>query len=115
MVIEEGEDSTACAIREALEETGYKIHTYKKIGEYYRPKVNDIQHVFLGEVIGGEAIIFGDETSKLKWFKLNSLPLLMVPHRKEQIRDYLKGESNLVKSLKDSDVIMKIKRILIKH
>ncbi|MBU3156435.1 hypothetical protein [Clostridium estertheticum] len=57
-----------------------------KIGEYNRIQFNDIQHIFIGKIIGGQEIKNGEETSKVKWFKLNNLPLLMVPHRKKQIK-----------------------------
>ncbi|MBU3199848.1 hypothetical protein LL037_07940 [Clostridium estertheticum] len=61
-----------------------------KIGEYNRIQFNDIQHIFIGKIIGGQ------ETSKVKWFKLNNLPLLMVPHRKEQIKIRLCHNSRVV-------------------
>lgn len=44
--METNETITDCAIRETNEET-----RYIKIGEYYRPQFNDIQHIFLGKVI----------------------------------------------------------------
>ncbi|MBZ9685485.1 NUDIX hydrolase [Clostridium estertheticum] len=109
------ETPTACAVREAIEETGYITNAYKKIGEYNRIQFNDIQHIFLGKVIGGQEIENGDETSKVKWFKLNKLPFFMVPHRKEQIKDYTSGNYNLIKTLKDSNLIIKVMRILKKH
>lgn len=111
-MVETNEAITDCAIRETNEETEYIIDTYKKIGEYHRPQFNDIQHIFLGKVIGGQEIKSGDETSKVKWFKLNALPLFMVPHRKEQIKDYVRGNYNLIKTLKDSSLIINVTRSL---
>lgn len=113
--VEIEETPTACAVRESIEETGYITNTYKKIGEYNRIQFNDIQHIFLGKIIGGQKIENGEETSKVKWFKLNNLPLLMVPHRKKQIKDYISDNSNLIKTLKDSNIIIKVTKILKKH
>lgn len=113
--VEDNETPTVCGVREAIEETGYIINIYKKIGEYSRLQFNDIQHIFLGKVIGGQEIKNGDETSKVKWFKVNALPFLMVPHRKEQIKDYVSGNYNLIRILKDSNLIIKLTRILKRH
>ena len=110
--VEKNERITDCAVREASEETGYIINIYKQMGEYHRTQFNDIQHIFLGKIIGGQEIKNGDETSKIKWFKLNRLPFLMVPHRKEQIKDYVSCNYNLIKTLKDSNLIIKTTRIL---
>jgi len=113
--VEEGEKLSDCAIRESIEETGYIVDIYKKIGEYCRPQFNDIQHVYLGKVIGGQEIKDGDETDKLKWFKIIALPLLMVPHRREQIKDYVLGEYNLVKTLKESSLILRLRKLTRRH
>ncbi len=109
------ETPTDCVVREAIEETGYIINAYEKTGEYHRLHFNDIQHIFLGKVVGGQEIKNGDETSKVKWFKLNALPFFMVPHRKEQIKDYISGNYNLIKTLKDSNLIVKVTRVLKKN
>ena len=113
--VEEGENLTTCAIRESIEETGYIVDVYKKIGEYYRPQFNDIQHIYLGKVVGGQEIKDGDETDKIKWFKVNELPLFMVPHRREQIKDYVLGEYNLVKMLKESSLILRLRKLARTH
>jgi ADP-ribose pyrophosphatase YjhB (NUDIX family) len=58
--VEKNESEEICAIRETLEETGFKIKVIKKIGAYNRPSRNDTQHVFLAEIAGGNAITTGD-------------------------------------------------------
>lgn len=113
--LENNENLVECSVREIIEETGYIIIIYKKIGEYHRPQLNDIQHTFLGNITGGEEIKNGAETSKIKWFKLNRLPFLMIPHRKEQIKDYVNGNYNLIRTLEDSNFIIKFTKILKKH
>jgi 8-oxo-dGTP diphosphatase len=86
-----------CAIRETEEETGYIISINRKIEEYYQPQYDDMQHLFLGEVIGGSPIKDGPETEKVEWFNPNNLPLLMIPNRRKQIKSYLKHKDIIVK------------------
>ncbi len=113
--LEVGESFIDCVIRETIEETGYIVDTYKKIGEYHRPQFSDIQHVYLGKIIGGQEIKDGDETDKIKWFKFNALPLLMVPHRRMQIKDYVLGKYNTVRTINDSVVLLMFIKIIRKR
>lgn len=105
-----GEKPRECAIREAYEETGYRVKIEKKVGTYKRPKMNDTQHLYLGKIIGGKAITQGEETRKLQFYHWNLLPLLMVPNRKGQIKDCRQGKTNLIKSLKDRNLLNLIKQ-----
>ncbi len=107
---EKNESIEECAIREVMEETGYKVKFTGKVGIYNRPELNDEQHVFIAEIIGGEAIIKGDETAKLKWCGLHLLPLFMVPHRKKQIKDYKNGIRNRILTLKEPLIIKLVQR-----
>lgn len=106
--IESGESAEEAVVRETIEESGYITKGHQKIGEYNRVHFNDIQHIFLTEIVGGKEIKNGEETSEIKWFNLNQLPLLMVPHRKEQIKDYIRGDYPSIKILKDSWWLIKI-------
>lgn len=106
---EENEDIVNCVIRETLEETGYSIEVISKIGTYNRVQRNDIQHIFLTGITGGQPIISGNETSKIGWFSFKELPLLMVPHRKAQVKDYFYGNYPVKKDIKDSSLICKLK------
>lgn len=106
--LEDNESLELCAVREAREETGYIVKINRKIGEYQRPMCNDIQHIYLAEVIGGKAIRESDETSKIKFFSMHMLPMLMVPHRKGQIKDYRFGRPNVTRVLKDSSTFLRI-------
>ncbi|MCM3596780.1 NUDIX hydrolase [Metabacillus idriensis] len=90
--LDHGESLELCAIRETKEETGYQIAVKLKIGEYEQPQLNDIQHLFSGEIIGGEQMNDGPETSKVYWFRPDRLPVLMVPNRKRQIKNYLRNK-----------------------
>ncbi len=42
--LEDNEELINCAIREAYEETGYRIVVDDKVGTYHRPRVNDYKH-----------------------------------------------------------------------
>ncbi|MCD7810094.1 MAG: NUDIX hydrolase [Erysipelotrichaceae bacterium] len=94
--LEENEEFIDCAIREALEETGYKIIIDDKIGTYYRNRVHDIQHIYIGHIIGGKAIL-SDETKALKWF--DDLPLNMVLNRRRQIKDFRNNKRHIETTL----------------
>ncbi|MCD7840050.1 MAG: NUDIX hydrolase [Erysipelotrichaceae bacterium] len=83
--LEANEELVDCAIRETLEETGYKIIIDDKIGTYHRPRVHDVQHIYLGHIIGGQASL-SNETKELRWFSY--LPMNMVPNRRRQINDF---------------------------
>ncbi|CAN2254047.1 putative NTP pyrophosphohydrolase [Bacillus subtilis] len=106
--VDAGETAEAAAVREVLEETGYTAALSAKIGVYQRPKFQDEQHVFAGNITGGQAIVNGMETAGLKWFSPQRLPFFMVPNRKRQIKDFMNGalDANII--LKDSRMLATI-------
>lgn len=99
------ESPVDCAIREAKEETGYDIKIVEKIGDYNRPEVGDLQHLFVGEIVGGKALVRSDETRALKFYPIKKLPFLMVPNRKRQIHDGINGIRNESYVLKEPKTI----------
>ncbi|MGK9268384.1 NUDIX hydrolase [Bacillus inaquosorum] len=103
--VDAGETAEAAAVREVLEETGYTAALSAKIGVYQRPKFQDEQHVFAGNITGGRAIANGIETAGLKWFSPQRLPCFVVPNRKRQIKDFMNGalDANII--LKDSGML----------
>ncbi|MFD1736360.1 NUDIX hydrolase [Bacillus salitolerans] len=96
--LEEDELLENCAVRETEEETGYIPILNQKVGEYFQPQYDDLQHLFVGEVKSGSPIKNGIETDKVQWFYPDRLPYLMVPNRKKQIKNYLKDRNKLIKS-----------------
>ncbi len=108
---EQDESITDCAKREVIEETGLTIALSFRIGTYQRTRGIDTQHVFAGVVVGGKEIVSGDETSKLKWFRRNRLPILMVPHRRAQISDFKLGERDISCTLKDSAFMVNLHKL----
>ncbi|AGN35042.1 NUDIX hydrolase [Bacillus sp. GM2] len=95
--MEKHEQPETCAMREMEEETGYRISIMCKIGEYDQPQYHDIQYIYSGKLLGGEPIKQGPETAKIGWFRKDRLPLLMVPHRRKQIKNFTKHHNKLVK------------------
>ncbi|MFP7233280.1 NUDIX hydrolase [Bacillus subtilis] len=102
------ETAEAAAVREVLEETGYNAMLSAKIGVYQRPKFQDEQYVFAGNITGGRAIANGMETAGLKWFSPQRLPLFMVPNRKRQIKDFMNGARDVNVTLKDCGMLAAI-------
>lgn len=109
--LEESETFIECAIREALEETGYPISIDYKIGTYHRIKYNDTQHIYLGKVIALQQAYSTEESKELRWFNLNKIPLNMVPHRRRQIKDYQSHYQDISVELKDSHLLLLVQRI----
>lgn len=108
--VDAGELLQYAALREVREETGYDVEITNKVGTYKRPQFNDTQHILIGRVTGGQAIKDGDETAKVQFFNPKYLPILMVPHRKRQIRDYRQNKRHFEAILKDSWLFVKVFR-----
>lgn len=95
--IEDGEIPEQCAIREAYEETGFKIKIVKKVAEYTSPKANTIDsYVFEGKVVHG---IYKREYQGCegKWFNIKNLPKNMTYVRRMMISDLLNHDNKLIR------------------
>ena len=92
--IEKGESPKEAAIREAKEETGFKVKIVRKVGVYSRKQASSIysSHLFEGRIISGK---FKPEFPgcKGKWFTVNKLPPNVISRTKERIFDCIKHES----------------------
>ncbi|MCM3004293.1 NUDIX hydrolase [Priestia koreensis] len=97
-MLEENEQLENCATREVEEETGYTITITRKIGEYDQPQYDDVQHIFLGEVHGGQPIKEGVETSGVGWFSPKNLPIMIIPNRRKQIKNFLRDKHIITKA-----------------
>lgn len=94
--MEDKETSETAVIREAYEETGFRIKIIRKVAEYTNPKTNKISsHVFEGKYLSGT---FKPEFKGCegKWFKVNNLPPQMTATRRMMINDCLKKRSKLI-------------------
>lgn len=104
-----------CAKREAYEETGYHISITYKVGTYFHPRYNDIQHIYFGRIINGIPLYSTEETKNQRWFLIDHLPFNMVPNRRRQTKDYKSGYKNLNTPLKDLNLLLFLEKIIIHH
>ena len=73
--VEEGETLEACAIREAEEETGFKIKLERKVATYYPGKSYFIKPVALFSAVAVKKMSAQmEETREAKFFLLKELP-----------------------------------------
>lgn len=94
--IENNETPENTAIREAYEETGFRIKIVRKVAEYTKSDSNKItSHVFEGNYISG-TFIPEYNGCKGKWFDVNNLPLQMTSTRKMMIKDCLENANKLI-------------------
>lgn len=90
--IEPGEKPEATAVREAVEETGFKVKLVRKVG-VYKSNYSD-SNLFEGRVLSG---IFKPEFPgcRGKWFGVNCLPLSMTDWDKERVADCLNYQKEM--------------------
>lgn len=109
---DKGETLEECVIREVKEETGLEIEIDYLIGEFQRPKANDIQYVYACRRVYGDVIERGEETKKLKYISPFLLPIWMVPNRKKQIMCYRRGNIDVRQILKDHHVFFVLQKLM---
>jgi 8-oxo-dGTP diphosphatase len=89
--IEGNEDPAAAAIRETLEETGYKIEIVKIVGKYLHQSVygrgDQRTHAFEAIIVGGRQRRHGLETTGLRWCDVDNLPAGLQQLQRQMIND----------------------------
>lgn len=65
--VDKDEQLEAAAIRETKEETGYDVRLIKQIGLYHESAPQSVKHVYLAEIIGGEAHAQEGEILEVVW------------------------------------------------
>lgn len=116
--IEKGETAEKAALREAEEETGFKVKLIKKIGTYRvlnkKAELLRITFFFEGRRTDGD---FKPEFPgcKGKWFNIESLPVDLTFRTKQKIFDALNfsGQS-FIKTIKQEPVLDNF-QILLRH
>ncbi|MCL4252406.1 MAG: NUDIX domain-containing protein [Anaerolineae bacterium] len=90
---EAGESLAQTAIREAYEETGYRVAITRLVGVYSRLGGGIDIHgaLFVGEIIGGEMKPQAEEVIDIGFFNLNNLPQPIFWWHIPQIEDAMKG------------------------
>lgn len=105
--IEDGETPKECAIREAFEETGFKIKIRRKIAEYINPETKKVDsHVYAGKITSGKYCREYPECEG-RWFNINLLPKDMVEVRKMMIQDCVVNKRKLIKRYSPSSIYYK--------
>lgn len=91
---EHGENPKETALREAFEETGFKVKIVRYVGLYQRKSggVEYKSYLFEGRVLSGE---FKPEFPgcKGRWFPVGRLPLSMTDRTREKILDCINYQS----------------------
>jgi 8-oxo-dGTP diphosphatase len=99
--VELDETPEQAAVRETLEETGYRVEIMQYVGEYWRPQMShgkgDLRHVFLAQAIDGTPAQHDDESVDVRWFPANALPKRMFRFSREHIEDALARPSTPLK------------------
>lgn len=88
--LESNETFEQAAIREAREETGYKVELERLVGEYWRPQYpngGDKMRVFVGRVVGDNPSKHDWESLEVRWFPLDALPKKLFRFSREHIQD----------------------------
>ncbi len=96
--VEDGESVEDAAVRETLEETGYRVVTSRLIGKYFHPQMPDggiLLHLFEAHVIGGVPTKCF-ETVDLGFFPLNALPRRTDRWTRTHIEDALSVSNQVI-------------------
>lgn len=115
--IEPGETPQEAALREAQEETRFKIKIVRKVGEYsFKKNGIDYQrsYLFEGRVVSGK---FRPEYPgcKGKWFEVDKLPSDTVFSSRELIVDCLSNQTGYFKKEKDTIGIKENLHLVLLH
>jgi 8-oxo-dGTP pyrophosphatase MutT (NUDIX family) len=97
--IEVGETADRAAVREVVEETGYRVEVVRLVGVYSDPTHTTIKYpdgnvnayvavAFECKVLGGSAAL-SDETSAVEWFEVEGLPVNFNPGHLVRLKDAL--------------------------
>ncbi len=82
------ESPETCAVREALEESGYRVALDRLVGRFYcdnAPSGSLLSYLFIAHVIGGRPLQRGPETRAVAWFPVDRLPRSMLAPTKSRI------------------------------
>ena len=97
-MLEDGLTFSDNALKEALEETGYKVEITGLVGIYQHvdDTYNRISIIYKARPIENNECHLVDEISEVRWFKTNEIPYndLRFPHNEEMINDALAGISD---------------------
>lgn len=95
-MFEDSESFEQAAIREAYEETGFKVKLVRKFAEYINLENRNVDsHDYEGKMLLGKYLREYSECES-EWFKINSFPKEMAEVRKMMIQDCIKNSDKLI-------------------
>lgn len=113
--IDAGETPEDAAIREALEETGYRVKIVRKIAEYLPVnRMTQKTHYFECSILGGSPQN-SRETKEVAFFPLHALPKLLPPFYREWIVDAVENRPELITSKITGVSYFVLIKLLIQH
>lgn len=92
--IDDGENIKACARREFLEETGYRVKNLKFIGSHKIDAINNskgsktAQAIYIGELDKKISDVLEDDVEEVGWFSLMELAQFDFPEWKMKLLKY---------------------------
>jgi 8-oxo-dGTP diphosphatase len=102
------------AMREVLEETGFKSSIVKKVAEYIPVnKMTQFSHLFECQIMSG-SMKTGAETKDVRFFPLNALPDLPPPYEK-WIRDATANHSTILRKKIEGVSYWVLIKLLLQH
>ncbi|HSX12181.1 MAG TPA: NUDIX domain-containing protein [Rhabdochlamydiaceae bacterium] len=113
--LEQGESPEEAALRETLEETGFRVAIKRKVAQYSPiNRLSHFTHFFECRVLSGEPTI-GIETKEIRYFPLNALPKRLAPPYSDWIQDAEANKPLVLEKKIESSSYWNLVRHLIKH
>ncbi len=95
--IDPEETPEQAAVREVLEETGYKVKIMRKVAEYLPVnKMTQPTHFFECKIVGGEPTE-SDETKEIAFFAIQKLPQVLPPFYCNWVEDALENHPQILR------------------
>ncbi|NSW51962.1 MAG: NUDIX domain-containing protein [Anaerolineae bacterium] len=107
---EEGEDLETTAIREAFEETGFKVALDRHIAIYRYPQKHVIVSIYRGHVYDGVLVRKTAETVDARWFSPGDLPRRLNFHVRDAVHDafcWRESPVEVIKHLSPGEVLLR--------
>ncbi len=82
---ESGQTIEQCAVRETLEESGFRVKLVKKLFVYHEDLFHPVRHAFLGKIIGGHLNFPKSEILDAGWFTYKEIEKM---YRQNKIRHH---------------------------
>lgn len=112
--VEPGEKPEQAAVRETLEESGYKVKVTRFVGRYSPVGSSRGNFVYEAKVIGGKPTL-SNESQDVQFFPVTDLYLIKSPIQQRFVRDAIKNLKEPLDVKYERFTKMEILRTAIKH